>query len=94
MVKRLIEKNHERKTLIRIAKQVISYLYASNEPDFASTSIPTVHHPHRQGDEYLAGMPRRARQDDYLAGFPSRPIVDVKHGWKSPSPSRRLPVDD
>jgi hypothetical protein len=82
------------KTLIRIAKQVVSYLYASNEPDFASTYIPTVHHPHWQGDEYLAGMPRRARQDEHLAGFPSRPIVDSKHGWKIPSPSGRLPVDD
>jgi hypothetical protein len=82
------------KTLIRIARRVVSYLYASNEPDFASIYIPTVHHPHRQGDEYLAGMPRRARQNDHLAGFPGRAIVDVVHGWKIPSPSGRLPVDD
>jgi hypothetical protein len=82
------------KTLIRIAGRVVSYLYARNEPDFASTHIPTVHHPPGQGDEYLAGMPRRARQDDHLAGFPRRAIMDVVHGWKIPSPSGRLPVDD
>jgi hypothetical protein len=67
--------------LIRIARQVVSYLHARNEPDFASPHIPTVHHPHSQGDEYLAGMPRRA-------------IMDVVHGWKIPSPSGKLPVDD
>jgi hypothetical protein len=82
------------KTFIRIARRVVSYLHARNEPDFASTHIPTVHHSHWQGDEYLAGMPRRARQDDHLAGFPSRAIMDVVHGWKIPSPPGRLPVDD
>ena len=82
------------KTLIRIARRVLSYLHARNEPDFASPHIPTVHHPHSQGDEYLAGMPRRARQDEHLAGFPSRPIVDSIHGWKIPSPLGKLPVDD
>jgi hypothetical protein len=62
------------KTLIRIARRVVSYLYASNEPDFASTCIPTVHHPHGQGDEYLAGMPRRTRhleQEVILRGHSS-----------------------
>ena len=82
------------KIFIRIARRVLSYLNARNEPDFASTHIPTVHHPHSQGDEYLAGMPRRARQDEFLAGFPSRPIVESKHGWKIPSPPGKLPVDD
>jgi hypothetical protein len=82
------------KTLIRIARRVLSYLDARNEPDFASPHIPTVHHPHSQGDEYLAGVRRRARQDEHLAGFPSRPIVDSIHGWKIPSPLGKLPVDD
>jgi hypothetical protein len=82
------------KTFIRIARRVVSYLYGRNEPDFASTFIPYVHHPHGQGDEHLAGMPRRTRQDDHLAGFPRRAIVDAVHGWKIPSPSGKLPVDD
>jgi hypothetical protein len=82
------------KTFTQIARRIVSSLYARNEPDFASTHIPTVHHPHSQGDEYLAGMPRRAHQDDHLAGFPRRAIMDVVHGWKIPSPSGRLPVDD
>jgi hypothetical protein len=79
---------------IRTARRVISYLNARNEPDFASTHIPSVHHSHSQGDEYLAGMPRRARQDDHLAGFPRRAIMDVVHGWRIPSPPGKLPVDD
>ena len=82
------------KTFIRIAMRVVSYLYATNELDFASTHIPSVHHPHGQGDKYLAGMPRRARQDDHLAGFPRRPMVNYGHGWRLPSPSGKLPVDD
>ena len=82
------------KMFSRIAKQVVSYLNRRDMPDFASTHIPSVQHSHSQGDEYLAGMPRRARQDEYLAGFPSRPIMDVKHGWRIPSPPGKLPVDD
>ena len=82
------------KTLIRIARWVVSYLYASTEPDFASTHIPAVHHPHRHGDEFLAGMPRQARQDDHLAGFPRWATMEVVHDWKIPSPSGTLPVDD
>ncbi len=82
------------KTFIRIARLVVSYLNARNEPDFASTHIPAVHHPHSQGDEYLAGMSRRARQDDHLAGFPRRAGMIASHGWKIPSPSGKLPVDD
>ena len=78
----------------RLARRVISYLNARNEPDFASAPIPSVQHSHSQGDEYLAGMPRRARQDDHLAGFLSRPVVDAVHGWKIPSPPGKLPVDD
>jgi hypothetical protein len=85
--------NDEMKKIILKARRVLSYLYARNEPDFASTHIPKVQHPHWQGDEYLAGMPRRARHDDHLADFPSRPAVVAKHGWKIPSPPR-LPVDD
>ena len=85
------------KTFIRIARRVISYFNRRNEPDFpnfASTYVPSVHHPQAQGDAYLAGMPRRARQDEHLAGFPSRPIVDSIHGWRTPSPPGKLPVDD
>ena len=82
------------KTFIRMARRILSYLQDRNVPDFAATRIPTVHHPHSQGDEYLAGMPRRAHPDEHLAGFLSRPIVDSKHGWKIPSPTGRLPVDD
>ena len=85
--------NDKMKTFIKIARLVVYYLYGRNVPDFASTYIPSVHHPHRQGDEYLAGMPRRARHDDYLASFSSRPIAEVKHCWRPPS-SSRLPVDD
>jgi hypothetical protein len=81
------------KLFTRIMRRVVSY-FNPQGPDFASTRIPSVHHPHSQGDEYLAGMPRRAHQDEYLAGFPSRPIMEVKHGWRTPSPSGKLPVDD
>ena len=46
-----------------------------------------------QGDDFLAGFPRRASQDDYLAGFPSRPAITAVHCWKAPIPPR-LPVND
>lgn len=42
------------KTLIRIAKQVVSSLYASNEPDFASTHILTLF-PRRATVEVVHG---------------------------------------
>jgi hypothetical protein len=84
------------KMLNRFANWLVSHLFTGAMPDYTpSRPLSRYDHVRHENfhDDYLAGYPRRARQDDYLADFPSRPIVNVVHGWKPPSPSR-LPVDD
>lgn len=83
--------------LKRLARWIHAHLLVGAEPDLTPSSFSTVQTPslHHEDfpDSYLAGMPRRAHPQDTLSGFPSRPVIEAKHCWHSPSPYR-LPVND
>jgi hypothetical protein len=92
-----LERRSAVKLLKRLAKWIHAHLFVGAEPDLTPSSYATVHTPssHHEDfpDSYLAGLPRRAHPQDTLSGFLSRPVIEAKHCWHPPSPSR-LPVND